>query len=84
MTDTEGAADASDATDPSVTDLSPRDRRKRIADRVPAEGQVRCELAPPADFDLVISAEELPQEERDALQSLGVRYELAAEGSRRE
>ncbi|MGP8300083.1 DeoR family transcriptional regulator [Streptomyces inhibens] len=168
MTDTEEVADASVATDASVTKLSPRDRRKRIADRVPAEGQVTTEelvqefgvsqmavhrdldtlehqgtlrmstadlarsfradvaflsasavdnghcyhqaqenvlvkralmaaarrkvllvdqskfgrqalyeLAPPADFDLVISDEQLPQEEQDALQSLGVRYELA-------
>ncbi|MFI0715466.1 DeoR family transcriptional regulator [Streptomyces inhibens] len=138
MTDTEGAADVSVATDAPVTELSPGDRRKRIAGRVPAEGQVTIEelvqelgvsqmtvhrdldtlehqgtlrikralmaaarrkvllvdhskfgrqalyeLAPPAGFDLVISDEQLPQEEQDALQSLGVRYELATEGSRR-
>ncbi|WP_201305110.1 hypothetical protein [Streptomyces sp. GS7] len=44
--------------------------------------QALYELAPPAEFDLVISDELLPQEEQDALQSLGARYELAAEGSR--
>ncbi|REK87535.1 DeoR/GlpR transcriptional regulator [Streptomyces inhibens] len=161
MTDTEGVADVSVAADASVTKLSPRDRRKRIADRVPAEEpvirvialggeyhaafnvflgmstadiagsfradvaflstsavdnghcyhqaqenvlvkralmaaarrkvllvdhstfgrQVLYEPAPPADFDLVISDEQLPQEEQDALQSLSVRYELATEGS---
>ncbi|UKY51834.1 DeoR family transcriptional regulator [Streptomyces inhibens] len=190
MTDTEGVADVSVATDASVTELGPGDRRKRIADRVPAEGQVTIEAlvqdlgvsqmtvhrdldtlehqgtlrkvrggyhaafnaflgmstadiartfradvaflstsavdnghcyhqaqenvlveralmaaarrkvllvdhsefgrqalyepAPPAGFDLVISDEQLPQEEQEALQSLGVRYELATEGSRRE
>ncbi|GGX11371.1 DeoR family transcriptional regulator [Streptomyces noursei] len=171
MTDTEGAADAPDASQAPVTKLSPKERRKRISDRVPAEGQVTIEelvqelgvsqmtvhrdldtlehqgmstadiarsfradiaflstfavddghcyhqaqenvlvkralmaaarrkvllvdhsefgrqalyeLAPLADFDLVISDEHLPQEEQEALQSLGVRYELATEGSRR-
>lgn len=154
MSDTERAADVLVATDASVAELSPRDRRKRIAGRVPAEGQVTFEelvqelgvsqmtvgrdldtlehqgalrevrggataapamaepgqaviiddsstalallvdhsefgrqalyeLAPLSDVGLVISDEQLPQEERDALQSLGVRYELAAEGSRR-
>ncbi|MFJ9612351.1 DeoR/GlpR family DNA-binding transcription regulator [Streptomyces noursei] len=179
MTDTEGASDAPDASQAPVTKLSPKDRRKRISDRVLAEGQVtieelvqelgvsqmtvhrdldtlehqgwlrkvrggataapsalfestarwrgneqvaakeaiceaalalaepgqaviiddsstallvdhskfgrqaRYELAPLADFDLVISDEHLPQEEQEALQSLGVRYELATVGSRR-
>ncbi|WP_369357950.1 hypothetical protein [Streptomyces sp. cg2] len=41
------------------------------------------ELAPLADFDLAISDEQLPQEEQEALQSLGVRYGLATEGSLR-
>ncbi len=43
MTDTEGAADAPVATDAPVTKLSPKDRRKRITDRVPAEGPVTIE-----------------------------------------
>ncbi|GGU72007.1 hypothetical protein GCM10010211_42310 [Streptomyces albospinus] len=115
MTDTEGAVDAPVATAAPVTKPSPKGRRRRISDRVPAEDQVTIEdlaqelgvsqmtvhrdldtpehqgrllqainePAPPTDFDLVISDELLPQEEQDALQSLGVRYELAAEGSRR-
>ncbi|WEB41214.1 DeoR/GlpR family DNA-binding transcription regulator [Streptomyces yunnanensis] len=43
MTDTEGAADAPDASQAPVTRLSPKDRRKRISDRVLAEGQVTSE-----------------------------------------
>ncbi|AJC56903.1 DeoR/GlpR family DNA-binding transcription regulator [Streptomyces sp. 769] len=43
MTDTEGAADAPDASQAPVTRLSPKDRRKRISDRVLAEGQVTIE-----------------------------------------
>ncbi|MEV5127564.1 DeoR/GlpR family DNA-binding transcription regulator [Streptomyces decoyicus] len=59
-------------------------RKVLLVDHSKFGRQALYELAPLADFDLVISDEELPQEERDALQSLGVRYELAAEGSRRE
>ncbi len=58
-------------------------RRVLLVDHSKFGRQALYELAPLADFDLVISDERLPQEERDALQSLGVRYELAAEGAHR-
>ncbi|WP_078624120.1 DeoR/GlpR family DNA-binding transcription regulator [Streptomyces monomycini] len=58
-------------------------RKVLLVDHSKFGRQALYELAPLADFDLVISDEQLPQEERDALQSLGVRYELATEGARR-
>lgn len=57
-------------------------RKVLLVDHSKFGRQALYELAPLADFDLVISDEQLPQEEQDALQSLGVRYELATEGSR--
>ncbi|WP_241778077.1 hypothetical protein [Streptomyces sp. CT34] len=58
-------------------------RKVLLVDHAKFGRQALYELAPLADFDLVISDELLPQEEQDALQSLGMRYKLAAEGSRR-
>ncbi|MEU9121260.1 hypothetical protein AB0C96_15640 [Streptomyces sp. NPDC048506] len=68
MTDTEGAAAR---------------RRVLLVDHSAFGRQALDELAPPVGFDSAVSAELLPQEEQDALQSLGVRYELATEGSGR-
>ncbi|MFJ5675139.1 DeoR/GlpR family DNA-binding transcription regulator [Streptomyces sp. NPDC093097] len=59
-------------------------RRVLLVDHTKFGRQALYGLAPLTDFDLVISDGRLPQGERDALQSLGVRYELAMEGSRRE
>ncbi|MEU9116052.1 hypothetical protein AB0D04_30860 [Streptomyces sp. NPDC048483] len=58
-------------------------RKVLLVDHSAFGRQALYELAPLADFDLAISDEELPQEERDALESLGMRYELAAEGAHR-
>lgn len=58
-------------------------RKVLLVDRswtTPSSAVTFYELAPLADFDLVICDDLLPQEEQDALESLGVRYELAAEG----
>ncbi|MGD3106573.1 DeoR/GlpR family DNA-binding transcription regulator [Streptomyces sp. YGL11-2] len=57
-------------------------RRVLLVDHSESGRQVLYELAPLAEFDLGISDELLPQEEQEALQSLGMRYELVAKGSR--
>ncbi|WP_405743625.1 DeoR/GlpR family DNA-binding transcription regulator [Streptomyces sp. NBC_01525] len=54
-------------------------RKVLLVDHSKFGRQALYELAPLADFDLVISDTQLPQEEQDALQSLGVRYELVSE-----
>ncbi|MEU6113641.1 DeoR/GlpR family DNA-binding transcription regulator [Streptomyces sp. NPDC047117] len=53
-------------------------RKVLLVDHSKFSRQALYELAPLADFDLVISDQDLPQEEQEALQSLGVRYELVA------
>ncbi|MEU7639110.1 MULTISPECIES: DeoR/GlpR family DNA-binding transcription regulator [unclassified Streptomyces] len=55
-----------------------------LADHAEFGRQALYELAPPADFDLAISDEHLPREERDALQFLGLRDQLATERNGRE